>query len=58
MPRVAFFSSFNKKEITKERLIEIEVLGMDLSTNLDARNVSKGYLILMKYNEYMKQFYE
>ena len=36
----------------------IEVPGMAVNANLDARNSDKGYLILMKQNEDMNKFYE
>ena len=48
MSMVAIFSFFNEKDITKKSLMETEVPGMSLSTNLDARNVGKGYLLLIK----------
>ena len=58
MPMVAIFSGFNEKEMPKETFMVIEVPGMAVNANLDARNIDKGYLILMKQNEDMNKFYE
>ena len=55
---IDLFSSFNEKQMPMEILMTKEVPWMSVRTNLDARNVDKEYLILMKQNEDVKQFYE
>ena len=58
MPMIAIFSVFNQKEMPKDSFIVIEVPGIAINTNLDAMNLDKGYLILMKQDEEMSKFYE
>lgn len=58
MPMAAIFSGFNEKDMPKETIMVIKVPEMALNANLDARNIDKGYLILMKQNEDMNKFYE
>ena len=42
----------------KDKCMVIEVEGMSINANLDARNTDLGYNIFLRKNKKMDQFYE
>ena len=55
---VAIFSGFIDKEIPKESFIVIEVLRITVNKNLDARNIERGNMVLMKQDKDIINFFE
>ena len=42
----------------EDGFIVLEVEGMNINANLDARTDEKGYIVLMRQNEKMDQFFD
>ena len=58
LPMTAIFSGLSKEEMPNEGFIVIEVEGMNINANLDARTEEIGYIVLMRKNEKMDLFFD
>ena len=56
MPMVAIFSGLSETEMPSKGFIVLEVAGMSMNANLDARSSEVGYIVLLKRDENMDQF--
>ena len=54
---VAIFSGFSEREMTEKRFVVIEVEGMCINSNLEARSSQVGYLVMTRQNENMDHFF-
>ena len=53
-----FFGGLSETEMPLDTFMVIEVEGMSVNENLDARNKDLGYIVFLRKNEKMDQFYD
>ena len=58
LPMTAIFCGLSQEEMPEDGFIVLEVEGMNINANLDARTEEKGYIVLMRQNEKMDQFFD
>ena len=58
MPMVAIFSGFSETEMPSDGFIVLEVQGMSMNANLDDRSSEVGYIVMLKQDENMDNFFE
>ena len=55
---VGIFSGLSATEMPKDSFLVIEVKGMCVNSHLDVRSKENGYIVFLKSNEKMDQYFE
>ena len=58
LPMVQLYTGFDESEMPKDRLIVLEVEGMTVNANLDARMEGLGYILFKRQGTSMAEVYE